>query len=97
MHLGFGYEQDMWRILMQIAIVLHKATQKQAPGPCYSMNIHGKAAYGSLIHPWYIWYALHACGAPVHHGYVPYSRHALSHMRRGNYQLWQVNHQTHSI
>jgi len=39
LHVGCGYDQDMWRILMQITIFLPKIVQKQASDPCYSLNI----------------------------------------------------------
>ena len=34
MHVGSGYEQDMQRILMQIATFSPQITQKQAPSQC---------------------------------------------------------------
>ena len=41
MHVGFRYEQDMWRILMKITLFLFKFTQNHAPDPCYRTSFPG--------------------------------------------------------
>ena len=85
-HVGFGYEQDMWRILMQITLFLFKSTQNHAPDSCYRTMLPGISGQvylnTSLLH---IERSIYARGTPIHHDCVPYPDHALNHVSHGNY------------